>query len=165
MRSAVLDNVATSFEYYAGQAEALGLAGLITPWNYPLLMAPWKVVPALAARCCAVLKPSELASLTCLELAAIAAEVQLPPGVLNVVTGTGPGAGAPLSAHPGLAKAAFTGSAATGRRVSLSATVNLRPAFSGAGGQERTARAWGCRCGEGRGGEGKHAGWGPEGPG
>ncbi|GIL69134.1 hypothetical protein Vretimale_17210 [Volvox reticuliferus] len=96
MRSAVLDNVATSFEYYAGQAEALGLAGLITPWNYPLLMAPWKVVPALAARCCAVLKPSELASLTCLELAAIAAEVQLPPGVLNVVTGTGPGAGAPL---------------------------------------------------------------------
>ncbi|GIM17136.1 hypothetical protein Vretimale_19663, partial [Volvox reticuliferus] len=117
--------------------------------------------------------PSELASLTCLELAAIAAEVQLPPGVLNVVTGTGPGAGAPLSAHPGLAKAAFTGSAATGRRVSLSATVNLRPAFSGAGGQERTARAWGCRCGEGRGvGNGAvrgrastlppSAGWGPE---
>ncbi|GLI64465.1 hypothetical protein VaNZ11_007737 [Volvox africanus] len=156
-----MDDVATCFEYYAGQAEALdgrnsaapaidvgmaefdvrvrrealGVVGLITPWNYPLLMAAWKVAPALAAGCCAVLKPSELASLTCLELAAIAEEVQLPPGVLNVVTGTGPEAGAPLSAHPGLAKVAFTGSAATGRRVSLAAAANLRPASLELGGK------------------------------
>ncbi|EFJ51737.1 hypothetical protein VOLCADRAFT_73155 [Volvox carteri f. nagariensis] len=156
-----MDDVATCFDYYAGQAEALdgrnssgpaidvgmtefdvrvrwealGVVGLITPWNYPLLMAAWKVAPALAAGCCAVLKPSELASLTCLELAAIADEVQLPPGVLNVITGTGPEAGAPLSAHPGLAKVAFTGSAVTGRRVALAAAANLRPSSLELGGK------------------------------
>ncbi|GFR51349.1 hypothetical protein Agub_g13772, partial [Astrephomene gubernaculifera] len=157
-----MDDVATCFDYYAGQAEALdarngpsapaidvgmaefevrvrrealGVVGLITPWNYPLLMATWKVAPALAAGCCCVLKPSELASLTCLELAAAAEAAGLPPGVLNVVTGTGAEAGAPLSAHPGLAKVAFTGSAATGRRVALAAAGNLRPASLELGGK------------------------------
>lgn len=155
-----MDDVATCFDYYAGLAEkldgrqcaeaidvgmaefdvrvrreALGVVALITPWNYPLLMATWKVAPALAAGCCCVLKPSELASLTSLELAALAAEAGLPPGVLNVVTGTGEGAGAPLSAHPGVAKVAFTGSAATGRRVALAAAANLRPASLELGGK------------------------------
>ncbi|KAG2432315.1 hypothetical protein HYH02_013035 [Chlamydomonas schloesseri] len=156
-----MDDVATCFDYYAGQAEALdgrnanaaaidvgmsefdvrvrrealGVVGLITPWNYPLLMAAWKVAPALAAGCTAVLKPSELASLTCLELGAIAAEVGLPPGVLNVITGTGPDAGAPLSAHKGLAKVAFTGSAATGRLVAQAAAANIRPASMELGGK------------------------------
>lgn len=114
------DDVATCFDYYADMAEkldsrqyepvdlgmpgfecalrreALGVVGLITPWNYPLLMSTWKVAPSLAAGNCAVLKPSEAASVTSLELAAIAQEVGLPAGVFNVVTGLGPDAGAPL---------------------------------------------------------------------
>lgn len=76
--------------------EPLGVVALVTPWNYPLLMAAWKVAPALAAGCCCVLKPSELASVTCLELAALAAEAGLPAGALNVITGLGAEAGAPL---------------------------------------------------------------------
>ncbi len=95
----------------------VGVAGQIIPWNYPLLMAAWKVAPALAAGATMVLKPSELTPLTALELAAIAAEIGLPPGVLNVVTGTGPEAGAPLAAHPGVEKLAFTGSVPTGAAV------------------------------------------------
>ncbi len=116
----IQDDVATCFDYYAGLAEemdarqgtpidvgmdefkvrvfkeALGVVALITPWNYPLLMASWKVAPALAAGCCAVLKPSEVASLTCLELVGLAHEAGVPPGVLNVITGLGAEAGAPL---------------------------------------------------------------------
>lgn len=76
--------------------EPLGVVGLITPWNYPLLMSTWKVAPALAAGNAAVLKPSEVASMTSLELAAIAHEVGLPAGALNVITGWGKDAGAPL---------------------------------------------------------------------
>ncbi|KAI0518903.1 hypothetical protein KFK09_006340 [Dendrobium nobile] len=118
------DDVASCFEYYADLAESLdgkqrtpvsvplqtfksyvikepiGVVGLITPWNYPLLMATWKVAPALAAGCTAVLKPSELASVTCLELAEVCKEVELPPGVLNIITGLGSEAGAPLASHP-----------------------------------------------------------------
>ena len=97
--------------------EPVGPAGLIVPWNYPLLMAAWKVAPALAAGCTCVLKPSELTPMTALELARLSQEVGLPAGVLNVVTGLGPQAGAPLSAHPGLPKVAFTGSVPTGRAV------------------------------------------------
>ena len=116
-----------------------------------MLMAAWKVAPALAAGNAVVLKPSELASLTCLELAAIGAEVGLPPGVLNVLTGTGAEAGAPLSAHPGLAKVAFTGSTATGRRVYAAAAANLRPATMELGGKSavRRGRRAGRACGEG----------------
>ena len=95
----------------------------------------WKVAPALAAGNTAVLKPSEVASVTCLELGAIAEAVQLPPGVLNVVTGLGSEAGAPLSASPAVAKVAFTGSVATGRRVNLAAAKNLRPATMELGGK------------------------------
>lgn len=97
--------------------EPVGPSGLIIPWNYPLLMAAWKVAPALAAGCTSVLKPSELTPLTALELAGIAAEAGLPPGVLNVVTGFGKEAGAPIASHPRLRKLAFTGSVPTGRSV------------------------------------------------
>ncbi|CAI9295601.1 unnamed protein product [Lactuca saligna] len=69
--------------------EPIGVVALITPWNYPLLMATWKVAPTLAARCAAILKPSELASLTCLELGEICREVGLPPGILNILTRLG----------------------------------------------------------------------------
>lgn len=116
--------------------EPLGVVGLVTPWNYPLLLAAgWKVAPALAAGCCVVLKPSEVASLTCLLLAEIAHAAGVPAGVLNVVTGTGADAGAPLVEHPGCAKIAFTGSTATGRHVALAAAQNLRPATMELGGK------------------------------
>ncbi len=134
-------DAAGCFEYYAGLAreldekqgeaiavpderftsrvyhEPVGPSGLIIPWNYPLLMAAWKVAPALAAGCTAVLKPSELTPLTALELAGIAGEAGVPPGVLNVITGFGRDAGAPIANHPLLRKVAFTGSVPTGRSV------------------------------------------------
>jgi betaine-aldehyde dehydrogenase len=97
--------------------EPVGVAGLIIPWNYPLLMAAWKVAPCLAAGSSCVLKPSELTPVTALELAAAAHKVKLPKGVLNVLTGFGPDAGAPLSNHPDVAKLAFTGSVATGSKI------------------------------------------------
>lgn len=154
-----MDDVAGCFEYYAGLAEGLdgtqdvplvlpmdtfecrirkdplGVVALITPWNYPLLMAAWKVAPSLAAGCTAILKPSELASLTCLELAAIAHEVGLPSGVLNVITGLGPSAGAPLAAHPSIDKVAFTGSSATGKFVMKSAADTLKAVTMELGGK------------------------------
>ncbi|KAG1677120.1 hypothetical protein FOA52_000926 [Chlamydomonas sp. UWO 241] len=154
-----VDDTAACFEYYAGLAEGLdakqgaridvgssdfetsiirgplGVVALITPWNYPLLMATWKVAPALAAGNCCVLKPSELASLTCLELAAIAHEVGLPAGALSVLTGTGKDAGAPLTADARVAKIAFTGSGPTGRQVAAAAAANLRPASMELGGK------------------------------
>jgi betaine-aldehyde dehydrogenase len=106
--------------------EPVGVAGQIIPWNYPLLMAAWKVAPALAAGATVVLKPSELTPLTALELAAIAEEVELPPGVLNVLSGTGREAGEPLTLHPGVDKLAFTGSVPTGRRVMIAAAQELK---------------------------------------
>ena len=106
--------------------EPLGVAGLIIPWNYPLLMAAWKVAPALAAGCTAVLKPSELTPLGALELAAIADAVGLPAGVLNVVTGLGGDAGAPLSRHPGVDKLAFTGSVPTGSAIMQAAAQDIK---------------------------------------
>jgi betaine-aldehyde dehydrogenase len=106
--------------------QPVGVAGQIIPWNYPLLMAAWKVAPALAAGATMVLKPSELTPLTALELGAIAAAVELPPGVLNVVTGTGPGAGEPLTRHPEVDKLAFTGSVPTGSRVMAAAAQAIK---------------------------------------
>ncbi|MBM4197927.1 MAG: aldehyde dehydrogenase family protein [Gammaproteobacteria bacterium] len=106
--------------------EPIGVAGQIIPWNYPLLMASWKVAPALAAGCTMVLKPSELTPLTALELAAISEEAGLPKGVLNVVSGYGPEAGAPLAAHPKVRKLAFTGSVPTGSRVMLAAAQDIK---------------------------------------
>jgi betaine-aldehyde dehydrogenase len=106
--------------------EPLGVVGQIIPWNYPLLMASWKVAPALAAGCTSVLKPSELTPLTALALAEIAHEVGLPPGVLNVVTGFGANAGAPLAAHPKVRKLAFTGSVPTGSKIMLAAAQDIK---------------------------------------
>jgi betaine-aldehyde dehydrogenase len=106
--------------------EPLGVVGAITPWNFPLLMAAWKVAPALAAGCCVVLKPSELCPLTCAELARHLHQAGLPPGVFNLVTGLGQAAGAALSAHPGVDKLAFTGSQATGTLVMQAAARDIR---------------------------------------
>ncbi|VVQ35547.1 Betaine aldehyde dehydrogenase [Pseudomonas fluorescens] len=106
--------------------EPMGVAGAIIPWNFPMLMAAWKVAPALAAGCCMVLKPSELTPLTALELADIAHGAGLPAGVLNVVTGLGPDAGAPLSEHPGIDKLAFTGSVPTGSKIMQAAARDIK---------------------------------------
>lgn len=106
--------------------EPVGVAGAIIPWNYPLLMASWKVAPALAAGCTMVLKPSELTPLTALELGAIVAEAGLPAGVLNIVTGLGADAGQPLSEHPGIDKLAFTGSVPTGAKIMAAAARDIK---------------------------------------
>jgi betaine-aldehyde dehydrogenase len=106
--------------------EPVGVVGAIIPWNYPLLMAAWKVAPALAAGCTLVLKPAEQTSLTALELAAIAEEVDLPPGVLNVVTGLGADAGQPLVDHPLVDKLAFTGSGAVGSKLMAAAAKDIK---------------------------------------
>jgi acyl-CoA reductase-like NAD-dependent aldehyde dehydrogenase len=97
--------------------EPVGVAGQIVPWNYPLLMAAWKLSPALAAGCSVVLKPDAKTPLTALRLAELAAEVGFPAGTINVVPGDGPGTGAYLVSHPGVDKVAFTGSTATGSEI------------------------------------------------
>ncbi|MCV2867443.1 aldehyde dehydrogenase family protein [Defluviimonas sp. WL0002] len=106
--------------------EPIGVAGAIIPWNFPLLMASWKVAPALAAGCTVVLKPSELTPITALELGGIAQEAGLPAGVLNIVTGFGPEAGQPLTEHPGVDKLAFTGSVPTGSRIMATAAKDIK---------------------------------------
>ncbi|PON86080.1 Succinylglutamate-semialdehyde dehydrogenase [Trema orientale] len=98
-------------------------------------MATWKVAPALAAGCAAILKPSELASITCLELADVCREVGLPPGVLNILTGLGPEAGAPLAIHPHVDKIAFTGSTATGSKIMAAAAQLVKPVSLELGGK------------------------------
>jgi betaine-aldehyde dehydrogenase len=104
----------------------VGVVGQVIPWNYPLLMAAWKVAPALAAGCAAVLKPSELTPLTALRLAAAAEASGLPAGVLNVVTGTGAAAGAPLVADLRVRKLAFTGSVPTGSAIARAAAPEIK---------------------------------------
>ncbi|CAJ1584993.1 gamma-aminobutyraldehyde dehydrogenase [[Mycobacterium] wendilense] len=104
--------------------EAVGVVATITPWNYPLQMAVWKVIPALAAGCTVVIKPAELTPLTTLTLARLAAEAGLPDGVLNVVTGAGADVGAALAGHPGVDVVTFTGSTAVGRQVMAAAAVH-----------------------------------------
>lgn len=106
--------------------EPLGVAGAIIPWNYPLLMASWKVGAALAAGCTMVLKPSELTPLTALELGAIAEAAGLPNGVLNIVTGLGSQAGDALANHPQVDKIAFTGSVQTGSKVMAAAARDIK---------------------------------------
>lgn len=106
--------------------EAVGVVGTITPWNYPLQMAVWKVIPALAAGCSVVIKPAELTPLTTLTLARLATEAGLPDGVLNVITGAGADAGTALAGHPGLDVVTFTGSTAVGRKVMAAAAVHGR---------------------------------------
>jgi acyl-CoA reductase-like NAD-dependent aldehyde dehydrogenase len=139
IREAGIDiaQAADAFRYYAGWAsklegetipvrgrvlnytvrEPVGVVGGIIPWNFPLLMAAWKVAPALACGNAVVLKPAEQTPLTALELAALAEEVGLPKGVLNVVPGYGQTAGAALVAHPDVDKIAFTGSTAVGKHI------------------------------------------------
>ena len=141
-----IGDVATCFEYYGGLAnkvngsvmpvpanalsftlrEPVGVAGQIIPWNYPLLMAAWKLAPALAAGCTCVLKPAEQTPLTAMEFANWLEEAGLPPGVVNIINGVGEIAGAALVAHPGVDKIAFTGSAAVGKMIVKSAADTLK---------------------------------------
>src|SRR4051812_1560618 len=141
-----MDDTATCFEYYGGLAtkingevlpvpaeavafamrEPIGVAGQIIPWNYPIMMAAWKIAPALAAGCTVVLKPAEQTPLTILELAKDFETVGVPPGVVNIVTGDGPGAGAPLVVHPQVRKIAFTGSAEVGKLIMRNAADQLK---------------------------------------
>jgi len=137
--------VADVFNYYAGAPERLlgdtipvaggvdvtfreplGVVGLITPWNFPLPIASWKVAPALAAGNTIVLKPAELTPLSALELERLAVQAGLPEGVLNVVVGPGRVAGERMVEHPDVAKVAFTGSTAVGRRVGELASQSIK---------------------------------------
>ncbi len=99
--------------------EPLGIVGAISPWNYPLLMAAWKVAPALAGGNCVVLKPSEKAALSCIRLAQLFVEAGGPAGVFNVVTGYGQDAGKALALHPDVAKISFTGSTGVGKQLMI----------------------------------------------
>jgi phenylacetaldehyde dehydrogenase len=105
--------------------EPVGVAAQIIPWNFPLLMAAWKVAPALAAGCTVVLKPAEQTPLSALLLGELAMQAGLPPGVLNIVTGFGD-AGAALAAHPNVDKVAFTGSTEVGKEIVKAAAGNLK---------------------------------------
>jgi acyl-CoA reductase-like NAD-dependent aldehyde dehydrogenase len=107
--------------------EPIGVVGQIIPWNYPLMMAAWKVAPALAAGCTIVLKPAEETPLSALLLGQLACEAGFPPGVLNVITGTGETAGVALVEHPGLDKIAFTGSTQTGQEIMRRSARHVRP--------------------------------------
>jgi phenylacetaldehyde dehydrogenase len=113
-----------SFHAYT-RHEPIGVVAQIIPWNFPLLMASWKVGPALAAGCTVVLKPSEQTPLTALRLGELALEAGFPDGVLNVVTGDGD-TGALLAAHTGVDKVAFSGSTKVGRKVAMAAAHDLR---------------------------------------
>ncbi|WP_280267277.1 aldehyde dehydrogenase family protein [Nocardia wallacei] len=106
--------------------EPLGVVGAIVPWNFPLLIASWKLAPALAAGNTVVLKPSEVTSLTAIRLAELALDAGFPPGVLNVVTGYGAEAGQSLIDHPGVAKISFTGSTETGRQIVVASAAHLK---------------------------------------
>ena len=134
------------FDYYAGAAnkiygqtipvskpgidltlrEPIGVVGLIVPWNFPLLMAAWKVAPALAAGNTAILKPASYTPLTALRLGELALEAGVPAGVLNVVTGPGGTVGASIAAHPGIGKVAFTGETTTGQEIMRLASANVK---------------------------------------
>jgi acyl-CoA reductase-like NAD-dependent aldehyde dehydrogenase len=137
--------VADTFNYYAGAPERLigdtipvaggidmtfreplGVVGLIVPWNFPLPIASWKIAPALAAGNTIVLKPAELTPLTAIELEKIALEAGLPEGVLNVVVGPGRVVGERMVEHPDVAKIAFTGSTAVGRRIAQLASQSIK---------------------------------------
>jgi acyl-CoA reductase-like NAD-dependent aldehyde dehydrogenase len=135
------------FEYYAGAAnklkgetipvskqpsldftlrEPIGVVGLIVPWNFPILMASWKLGPALAAGNTCILKPASYSPLTALRLGELALEAGFPPGVVNVVTGPGGTAGASLAGHAGVGKIAFTGETTTGQEIMRLAAGNVK---------------------------------------
>ena len=142
-----LSAIVDTFEFYAGAAtknygdtlppplptylantvrEPVGVVGAIVPWNFPMLLASWKVAPALAAGCTIVLKPAHVTPLTAIELGRLALEAGVPEGVLNVVTGSRSGLGALLVNHPAVDKIAFTGSTQTGRTVAAAAAKTLK---------------------------------------
>src|SRR5882762_8577646 len=106
--------------------EPLGVVGQVVPWNFPLMFTSWKMAPALAAGNCVVMKPAELTPLSSLRMAELMAEVGFPDGVVNIVPGLGAVAGQYLAEHPGVAKIAFTGSTATGRRIVQASAANLK---------------------------------------
>lgn len=114
--------------------EPLGVVGQIIPWNFPLLMATWKIAPALAAGCCTVVKPAEQTPTSIMVLMELIADV-VPPGVINVVTGFGVEAGKPLATSPRVAKVAFTGETTTGRLIMQYASENLVPVTMELGGK------------------------------
>jgi len=115
--------------------EPVGVVGAITPWNFPLKMAVWKLGPALAAGNTVVLKPSELSPVTAMELARLIAEAGIPPGVVNIVPGFGGDCGERLAGHQGVDKISFTGSTATGRRVMAAASATLKKCTLECGGK------------------------------
>lgn len=107
--------------------EAIGVVGLVLPWNFPLLMLAWKIGPALAAGCSVIVKPAELTTLSTLRVAELAQEAGIPAGVFNVVTGTGKDAGEPIGLHPDIDMVSFTGSTVTGKRfLRYAADSNLK---------------------------------------
>src|SRR5258706_10557040 len=140
-----LPGVVENFEYFAGWStkiegetipvpgpmlnytlrEPVGVCGQIIPWNFPLLMAAWKLAPALAAGNTVVLKPAQQTPVTALELAKLIQEAGFPEGVVNVVPGFGETAGAALASHKGIDKVAFTGSAEIGKLIALAAFANM----------------------------------------
>jgi betaine-aldehyde dehydrogenase len=148
-------SAAATFRYYAGVCETLGsevtpgrgnylsmavhepygVVAALTPWNSPMTMEAQKVAPALAAGNAVILKPSELTSSPALELGRIALEAGLPPGVLNILTGTGAAAGAGLVSHPGVRMVSFTGGTASGRRIATIAAQKLMPVALELGGK------------------------------
>jgi phenylacetaldehyde dehydrogenase len=115
----------TRFHTYSVR-EPVGVVAQIVPWNFPLLMAAWKLAPALAAGCTCILKPAEQTPLTSLRLGELILEAGFPPGVVNILTGAGETAGAALVAHPGVDKIAFTGSTPVGKLINKSATDSLK---------------------------------------
>jgi aldehyde dehydrogenase (NAD+) len=145
-RNADLPLVVDCLRYYAGWAdkiqgstipirgdyfcytrrEPVGVVGQIIPWNFPALMAAWKWGPALAAGCTIVMKPAEQTPLTCLRMARLAQKAGIPDGVINVVPGYGPTAGAALVAHPGVDKIAFTGEGSTAKIIQRSALETMK---------------------------------------
>ncbi len=125
-----IDHDTVAYHYH----EPLGVVGQIIPWNFPILMAVWKLAPALAAGNCIVLKPAEQTPVSVLLLAELIADL-LPPGVLNIVNGFGEEAGAPLASNKRIAKIAFTGETSTGRLIMKAAAENLIPVSLELGGK------------------------------
>ncbi|MGB2716312.1 MAG: betaine-aldehyde dehydrogenase [Vicinamibacterales bacterium] len=145
-RNIEIPSAAECFEYYAGWAdkvmgetipvkgnhltytlrEPIGVVAAIVPWNFPLLLAAWKVAPALACGNTVILKPASQTPLTALALGEIAVEIGLPPGVFNVITGPGSRVGQALVEHPGIDKIAFTGDTSTGKSIMRSAADTLK---------------------------------------
>jgi acyl-CoA reductase-like NAD-dependent aldehyde dehydrogenase len=144
--TAEVRGVAMCFEYYAGAAtkimgetipvygsgldytlrQPVGVAAQIIPWNFPIVMAAWKLAPALAAGCTLVMKPAKQTPLTALALGQICLEAGVPDGVVNIVTGSGPVIGAALVRHPGVDKVAFTGSTEVGRELMRMASESIK---------------------------------------